>query len=782
MIPISLVVENIHSFRGGHRIDFRGMNLAVLSGPNGAGKSTLAYDALLFALYGQTRGDADSIISDGEQSGRVEFAFALGAEAYLVSRHRSRKGGGSTLLSFQCNGQILDGKTVAETQAQIEQTLHMNADLLRQTAFCGQGQAGTFTKAKPAERKAVLGEILRLGRYDRLAEIARAMTRDVQASIEVAQRRREELVEKAGEQGPVGEQLDQVDNELRAFAEHYAELNGKLAEADQRNQTLIRDREADKGRRQRLVEMSADLGEVQAKYSEASTRLETLRRTLQDKPALAEAVAKAETAQANAAAMEEAQQEHDRLKHEAALAEERYEAAFREHKREIETLTKQIAEAQRAHIRDVGRFEEQIYTLRAQAEVLDQVPCRAINRATCDFPLLNTYLPDSEQDALIGATFEAAEQLCTTCPLIAQAREAQGKLPGLETALADLRKTDPWTFDETRLKQLHGQEPGAEHKMVIGELKQWIGVLAYDATRHEALKREAAALPGLQKTMATIERMEAQIAEVQANVEPLQRQAHELADRRNALEEELGLARDWDSLVGMVQRELTEVKQAIQKCQADQERLAQERGALEERLRACLKARAEAANVATEIAASEKRRGLLKVLAEAFGKTGIPALLIEKAVPDLEAAANDVLATLSDGAMTLQLRSQRETKTKGAMVETLDLMVGDDRGYRPYEGYSGGEAMRVDMAIRVAISELLASRAGARCEMLVLDEICAPLDAEGRMLFVQCVEKIEDRFGCVLVITHVKELEDLFPWRIAVTKGTDGSHAEVTAA
>ena len=185
--------------------------------------------------------------------------------------------------------------------------------------------------------------------------------------------------------------------------------------------------------------------------------------------------------------------------------------------------------------------------------------------------------------------------------------------------------------------------------------------------------------------------------------------------------------------------------------------------------------------LSTQVRDGERRLNVLKILAQAFGKSGIPALLIEQSVPDLEAVANDVLSMLSDGRMSLALRSQRETKAK-TIQETLDIVIADERGERAYENFSGGEAMRVDLALRIALSVLLASRAGARCEMLVLDETCAPLDAQGRALFVDCLGRISDRFATVLVVTHMDELKELFPYRYEVSKNGQGSTVNLVAA
>ncbi len=209
--------------------------------------------------------------------------------------------------------------------------------------------------------------------------------------------------------------------------------------------------------------------------------------------------------------------------------------------------------------------------------------------------------------------------------------------------------------------------------------------------------------------------------------------------------------------------------------------LQQQQGVLAERLRLAKQAGAEVERLATVVRAGDRRLNLLKLLAQAYGKSGIPALLIEQAVPDLEAVANEVLSVLSDGRMSLALRCQRETKAK-TLTETLDILIGDGYGERAYENFSGGEAMRVDLALRIALSTLLASRAGARCELLVLDEAAAPLDADGRALFVSCLERVAERFATVLVITHVAELKEAFPFRYEVSKNGHGSMVSLVAA
>ncbi|MFN2224978.1 MAG: SbcC/MukB-like Walker B domain-containing protein, partial [Anaerolineae bacterium] len=127
-----------------------------------------------------------------------------------------------------------------------------------------------------------------------------------------------------------------------------------------------------------------------------------------------------------------------------------------------------------------------------------------------------------------------------------------------------------------------------------------------------------------------------------------------------------------------------------------------------------------------------------------------------------------------DGRMHVRFETQRET-LKGDTRETLDINIADELGTRPYDLFSGGEAFRVNFAIRIALSKLLAHRAGAQLQMLVIDEGFGTQDADGRARLVEAINSIQDDFERILVITHIEELKDAFPVRIEVVKTEEGS-------
>ncbi len=161
-------------------------------------------------------------------------------------------------------------------------------------------------------------------------------------------------------------------------------------------------------------------------------------------------------------------------------------------------------------------------------------------------------------------------------------------------------------------------------------------------------------------------------------------------------------------------------------------------------------------------------------LSQAFSKKGIQAMLIEMALPDIEMEANKLLSRMTDNRMHIKIETQRQSK-KGEPIETLDIIISDELGPRPYENYSGGEAFRIDFAIRIALSKLLAKRAGAPIPTLIIDEGFGTQDNVGLEKVKEAINSIQDDFEKILVITHIDELKDAFPTRINVIKTANGS-------
>lgn len=317
-----------------------------------------------------------------------------------------------------------------------------------------------------------------------------------------------------------------------------------------------------------------------------------------------------------------------------------------------------------------------------------------------------------------------------------------------------------------------------EEQARLAELANASSSLGYDSARHEAARRTIKQLSARQQEARELNVAREQRAgtlEIMAALEESNRHHQQVvataAQEIEALSQEL--------------RQQTELVRRIQEQQVWVNTLQRDRNVAERRHGAAQQKLADAESQAARQPAIEQahhtavtERTIYDQLATAFGKRGVQAMIIESAVPDIEAEANALLNRMSNGRMSVSILTQRELKS-GDSSETLDIVIADEQGERPYETFSGGEAFRVNFALRIALSKLLAHRAGTNLRTLVMDEGFGSQDAQGRERLIEAITSVQDDFDRILVITHIEELKDAFPIRIDVVKGANGSRVWV---
>lgn len=210
----------------------------------------------------------------------------------------------------------------------------------------------------------------------------------------------------------------------------------------------------------------------------------------------------------------------------------------------------------------------------------------------------------------------------------------------------------------------------------------------------------------------------------------------------------------------------------------EKEILLQNKGALEEQYKTILLKDEEYNKHQATIKRLTEEIEDYQAISNALSKDGIQALLIEQALPEIEQEANSLLARLTDNQAHLIIDSLKDLKS-GRTRETLDIKISDSMGIRAYELFSGGEAFRIDFALRIAISKLLARRAGASLQTLIIDEGFGSQDEEGLSRIMECIHKIQDDFAKVIVVSHLTDLKEQFPIQFLVNKGPQGTTLKV---
>ncbi|AFZ25828.1 exonuclease SbcC [Cylindrospermum stagnale PCC 7417] len=331
---------------------------------------------------------------------------------------------------------------------------------------------------------------------------------------------------------------------------------------------------------------------------------------------------------------------------------------------------------------------------------------------------------------------------------------------------------------QTRIQQ---EQIDSDCARQIAALERQITEIAYSSEQHNHLRQSVRELQSWHLRYQQMLSAQQQYPQLQARLQELQEsQTARLAERQK-------LAHQIESIV----QQLTQTDNPSAQIQALEQQLATRRRQLDEQIAKLGRLEQLAHQLETQQVEYEQQQQQLQYckqqyrvyqeLSQAFGKNGIQALMIENVLPQLEAETNQLLSRLSGNQLHVQFvtqkagRSGKSSKKNAKLIDTLDILIADTRGTRAYETYSGGEAFRINFAIRLALAKLLAQRVGAALQLLIVDEGFGTQDAEGCDRLIAAINAIANDFACILTVTHMPHLKEAFQARIEVNKTQQGS-------
>lgn len=626
-----------------------------------------------------------------------------------------------------------------------------------------------------------------------------------QSQSEVTQRQREltqlrqqitQLEAAARQAEELGQRLRQLEQEMARLAQRIAQQKTRIAEA----QALLERGPEIKAQYQRLLQLR-DQNEAMAQAAGQLLALSKQQRDLEQTidQARNQYTTEREVLRRSLAEIEKRLKERPAIENRLAGLQQAL-ASLREKEARHKALLQQIQE----QMGEERALKTECQRLRQEMEQLEE-KLNLLAESTTHCPLCQSLLGPEEYDH-IRLSYETQGQ-----EKRAMYRRRESRIRQLEGQLSDLRGEQRKLEQELkRTRTLERQQAALEKEQqelaqlteeqesknqrlteietILAErayateerdalktLRQRMSDLHYDHDEHQALQQELAQLRPVEEAHRRLQAGHENLKAEQERLEELQETWQRRQDQAKAEGDRLA---DLETQVEELPKLGQQRHEAEQALQSAQEALAQARLSLGgaqrelERLQE-VEQTWEKKKQAHQQAA--ERQGIYEDLVSALGKRGVQAMLIETAVPEIEREANELLQQMTGGEMTLQLAMQRATKQGSSMIETLDINISDLHGTRPYESYSGGEKFRINFALRIALSRLLARRAGASLQTLVIDEGFGTQDAQGRERLVEAINTVQDEFAKILVITHIQELKELFPARIEVQKTSGGS-------
>ena len=350
----------------------------------------------------------------------------------------------------------------------------------------------------------------------------------------------------------------------------------------------------------------------------------------------------------------------------------------------------------------------------------------------------------------------------------AQRRQAQiaTRRPQLQAQVATLNQ------------QIHQQIHQSPLQEQIQQLEHDLASLDYNLERHNALRTDLRQAQTWQLQYQELTQAKQQYPQVQQRTQELaqtlQRRCQDLEMIESQIADlcqQLTLTTDSSSQIQALEQQIQQRRIYLDQQLAQLGRLQQQQHQLET-------LKVQQAQQQQQLQTARHQLRVFQELAQAFGKNGIQALMIENVLPQLEAETNQLLARLSANQLHVQFvtqRAGRSSKQNIKLIDTLDILIADAQGTRPYETYSGGEAFRVNFAIRLALARLLAQRSGSDLQMLIIDEGFGTQDFEGCERLIAAINAIAPDFACILTVTHMPTLKEAFQTRIEVMKTELGS-------
>jgi exonuclease SbcC len=756
-----------------------GPGLTGIIGPNGAGKTTLL-EAIAWAMYGMpaARGSRETIRRRGAPARsrvEVELEFSLGAHRYRILRTLH----GAEL--YQDGDPAPIANSIGAVTDRVTRLLGMTRDEFFNTYFTGQKELAVMAAMSAPERAQFLSRVLGYERIraaqDRLKErrsslrarheALRAGLVDL-AEIEAAEGRARERVAaaRAAESAATAAATD-AERRLGEVRPRWEELQRLRDTA----LTLEADLRVSDHQLAAAAERATRLERQAAEAAAARARLDEVWRQLAPLPGLRDQVAAFEREAESYAARKGLLAQLEEVRRHLASVEERLARvpapgqleAARDRVNDLRAAVTAVAldgEALRtAWVRDAQDAKTKRQGLLDQYQELKDQRQRIVQAGpegdcpTCARPL------GVEYDKVLELLDRQMEQVVSNGNFYKQ------RIEQLQVEPRELDESDRRRVGLEREQS----EAIAEQSRLIA-LAQEDAVLRQEQGRLQLRVRELQA--AIDRVLGSYDqgRHEALVAEIRA-LEPVALQAERLrvvADRGAAVEAELAVARREGAEASARAAELRARLAGLGYTERAY-REAREAEAAAERARgeaelAVVRARGDAAAAAEAIEGAARRRAERAVREREVAAVAVDLALhqeLDRALTDLRtelnAALRPDLSELASGFLR-DLTNGRYTDLE--LDEDYGATLLDDGD--PKTVISGGEEDVANLALRLAISQMIAERAGQPLSLLILDEIFGSLDEDRRTAVVDLLRSLADRFPQVILITHVDSVREGF--------------------
>jgi exonuclease SbcC len=771
-------------------------------GSNGSGKSTLM-EALAWALYGNEK----SITRDGRKEGvRSSFAglnddcsvlleFEIAGDHYRL--YRAMKGKSQTMEAQL----IVNGKQLAKTDKgvteEIRRILGMDYKSFFISVFARQKELNALSSLSAAERGKVVRRMLGI---ESLTKTVEEIDRDRKAVQDRLFGMQQDLVAADG-----SKRSDSIRGELSEMARTMAEVRGDLESMQTALATQQREVSSAMAHREILIGLEEKHSKLQAeaianRKEQEAARFNVHRAQERIKGLVAKQKEMAALAPDHEA-YEELSRRKDSLDSQSQAFERRRmlsiqrsdaEIKLNKAKKELEEReqaavacldsTKRLQVVEESIIKTMEErdsFRERSRSLEADIKRLvaesdekrkkleeirrlgPESECPTCERKLCD---QHSFLLNKLERELSELASKVEQDKAGLAASKQELEQRTLKMDALERRRREMRlKCD----DEVRAQEAlrSTREKASSVELELGNLTQALAALEiqdYSEDEHAKVKR------GLQELRSRWERYRT----LKVEMEGLSRWKEELNSWEAKLSEldveGRGIEAKVDSL-GYKEGERKRAQSELDALLEKKDRLSSQVAQSDKRLERLKTEEAARLAALEDLERREKdAEELTKQLEEqsdlSRAMRDFRESMMARVVPTLSELSSRLFEELTDG------------KYPGMELDPDYEVSIFDRGEKyAISRFSGGEADLANLCLRLAISKVIAERAGSALNFLILDEIFGSQDQGRKRNIMEAFGQLSKQFSQILLITHIEDVKDLVGGAILVQENEDGS-------
>jgi len=767
-------------------LDFSNVSgICAIEGPNGSGK-TSAMESIIFALYGEypTRPKLELVPKTGHNQSSVELDFQSYGIKYKVKRDVKKNSKGACSQKA-----LLFEQGVAEAKAgpKVDDVLNTcsrivgDMNMVLSGVFSAQNEAGNIIDLKPTERKEIFARLLGTDKFIALSVDARTKATVLEVSIQADVLAKERMEKECEEESSILTEKKEVDRKLGEAKEQLNKISSEIEALNNEIKSL----ETSQSEREEAIKKKAELERKQTKIKEEGISLKTKRKELDT---LDEAVVrekKRKLDQGRKILPEASKSLHD-LEKKVMEIESSKKSLLQESNSKRSAAREQFS----SHLLALRKDQDaKVSGLQKKKDELND----SLKAEMVSLTIIKSAVEQAKKQAALLEGFPDLDD-CKKCPLAKDGIIAKKAIPSAESKLKE--EKDKVTTADNQIREVEAEisslksrempsiatfEPSLKLHQEADEKEKEANALSSEelAKKRDELAGKVSRIEAFIKENDSVDKEFESLSEMVEIKAKLDERIDSLKKTYLELDEEIKaivIADSFSAAIVAKKKDHSVAKGELSRVQTEDSFLTLQNGRLVERLDGIAKKRQEIKKIEDGYKDRITECEIYDALAKAFGKNGIPQLIVEQMVPHFENIMSTLLEEFDDR-WSIQVVSQKMNKTNTNVQERIDIIVDDGEGERDISSFSGGERRLLKFIVRIAFAIMQAERSGKGLKVLVMDEATDSMDENYAEGFVSMLTKLKN-FNQIFVISHNHRILSQIPIRFTLSRDANGSKVE----